>query len=115
MKSPIIHTFDCEPLTVTDGDTIHVLIDMPLPFDMKLQWEHPLRLSGVNCPELASAQGPAARDFTRQWLTDHPAPYTLVTRGSGRDKYGRLCGELRAVDGHCLNDDLLSSGNAVRM
>jgi endonuclease YncB( thermonuclease family) len=96
-----------------DGDTLTVDVDLGLHVTIH---QTPLRLFGVNCPEMSSgAPGAAASAYTAQWLKDHPAPHTLVQAAGGRDKYGRLLGYLQAADGHVLNDDLLKAGQAVVM
>jgi endonuclease YncB( thermonuclease family) len=103
------------PVTVLaahDGDTVTVDVDLGFRVTIHAQ---PLRLFGVNCPELPTVAGIAAQTFTRQWLKDHHAPHMLVQSGDGRDKYGRLLGRLIAADGRCLNDDLLAANQAVVM
>jgi endonuclease YncB( thermonuclease family) len=96
---------------IHDGDTLSVRLSL----DFGMSYTHPLRLYGVNCPELPTPAGIAAHNYTLQWLIDHPAPYTFTKIGAGADKYGRLLGRFRAADGHCLNDDLLAAGQAVVM
>ena len=60
--------------------------------------------------------GVAARDYVRWWL----GVYTLgdrvklVTHKDSQEKYGRYLAEVWSPDwAHCLNADLLASGNAV--
>lgn len=94
-----------------DGDTVTASID--------LGFKHwiigaPVRLFGVNCPELKTEQGPAAKEFTRAWFAQRHK-FTLIQAGDGYDKYGRLLGSIRGDDGAVLNDDLLTSGHAVVM
>lgn len=110
-----IVTLPAEVLSVHDGDTVTVRVTMALPLDLEVRYTHPLRLEGCNCPELSTPQGIVARAYTVKWLVDHPAPYTLTLHGEGRDKYGRLLGNLKASDGHSLSDDLIAAGQAVVM
>lgn len=102
--------FPCIVLGNHDGDTINVSLDLGVSV-----WiiNHPLRLHGINCPELAAAGGPEAKAYVAQWCREHPGKFTFVQVGKGRDKYGRLLGRLRAADGHVLNDDLLAAGHAT--
>src|SRR6185295_12514333 len=87
-------------LSQHDGDTITVCVNL----GFGLSYTHPLRLHGVNCPELCTTEGVVAKNYTEQWLKDHPGPYTMTPMGSsGRDKYGRLLGKLQAADGRELN------------
>lgn len=110
MTTPV-KSFPVDIIGVVDGDTINIRVSVG--FD--IQYTHPLRLAGINCPELPTADGLGARDYALQWLFAHQAPYTLQTHGEGRDKYSRLLGKLWSNDGHCLNDDLLAAGHAVVM
>lgn len=102
--------FPCEVSAAHDGDTVTVSVDLGLRVWLRGE---PLRLYGVNCPELPTPAGVEARNFTRAWLGAHLPPHTLIQAGDGRDKYGRLLGRLKAADGHVLNDDLLTAGMAV--
>lgn len=98
-------------LALHDGDTLTLRLEI----DLGVEYTHPARLIGLNCPELPTPLGIAALAFTRQWLIDHRSQYWFVLKGDGKDKYGRLLGKLRADDGEVLNDALLASGNAVVM
>jgi endonuclease YncB( thermonuclease family) len=118
--APSISTYACAVESVVDGDTLHCaltgeLLSGLLPTKTEITVHPKLRLSGVNCPEMSTPAGLTARSYTVQWLLDHAAPYTVSVRGSGLDKYrNRVDGRLIAADGACLNDDLLTSGNAAR-
>jgi endonuclease YncB( thermonuclease family) len=103
---------------VIDGDT--VVADLDLGWGVWMRDRH-IRLAGINCPEMSTPEGTSARIFTINWLNrlmpvgdDGPlkAPVTVVSHGI--DKYGRVLGTVShgAAD---LNDELLSSGNAVVM
>lgn len=72
-----------------------------------------LRLYGLDCPELPTEEGVAARDYVTGWLADHPGPLALRTVKDKREKYGRYLADLVAADGASLCADLLASGNAV--
>lgn len=93
---------------VIDGDTIVC--------DLDLGWScwmigRSVRLAGVNCPELPTAEGIAARTFTESLCA-----LALVTVEShSLDKYGRVLGVVRLGDGRSLADELLRAGHAVVM
>lgn len=54
--------------------------------------------------------GQAAKDYVTAWL----AGADIVLQTYKSDAFGRFLATLwRTADGACLNDDLLSSGNAV--
>lgn len=83
-----------------------------------------LRLYGVNSPEIKAVgtEGEQARDWVRQWFTDHcpGGTFTLNTFASSslntrdkQEKYGRYLAIVTAPDGKRLNDDLIASGHAV--
>lgn len=90
-----------------DGDTLYIDVQM-----MGTLWlvGEKMRVSGVNCPEMSTPEGLAAKQFTADWIAKHK--YTLDLKPI-RDKYGRLLGDLYSVDGEKLSAALLASGNAV--
>ena len=106
---------------VVDGDTLDVDID--LGFSMTLVGQR-LRLLGVNTPETKGATreaGMRAKAFTRAWFDSHT---NIMIRSrkvepghAVKDSFGRILVEVYGSDERgkqaCLNDALLSSGNAV--
>ena len=106
---------------VIDGDTIEGDID--LGFSVHLD-DQRLRLLRVNTPERKGptrAAGDRAKAFTERWLANHA---NIVIRSRKRDPkhaekdaFGRYLVEVYGSDERgkqtCLNDALLSSGNAV--
>ncbi len=94
---------------VVDGDTIDADIDLGLHCHRLER----LRLLGVNCPEMhgdTKAAGEMAKEFVIAWLDG--ADIVLQTYKS--DSFGRFLANVwRTSDGASLNDDLISSGNAV--
>ena len=109
-------------LRVVDGDTLDVDID--LGFSMKLAGQR-IRLLRVNTPERkgkTKTAGDAAWRFAKEWLGSH-ANLLIRSRkiepGHGeKDSFGRYLVEVFGDNEHgeqeCLNDALLSSGNAVK-
>jgi endonuclease YncB( thermonuclease family) len=84
---------------VTDGDTIKVL---------HANHSETVRLLGVDAPEKRQAYGDRARRFTANLAFDR----TVTVRTSGRDRNGRLLGEVVLSDGRSLNQELVRAGYA---
>jgi micrococcal nuclease len=84
---------------VTDGDTLTVL-----------HARHPekVRLQGVDAPEKRQAYGERAKRFTADLAFDR----TVTVRATGRDRNGRLLGEVVLPDGRSLNQELVRAGYA---
>jgi micrococcal nuclease len=104
-------TYRARLVRVIDGDTAVFLLDL----GFRLTFEAHCRFAGINCPEIATDAGKAARTFTQQWLagTDG-AGWPLTVTSNRLDDYGRPIGTIiRNRDGRELNQDLLDSGNAV--
>lgn len=108
--------FRARLVRVIDGDTIDVTIDQGL----HTYRTERLRLLGLNAQEMRGTERPVgelAKAFVVDWLfaaglDDWP----LVVQTYKSDVFGRyLANVWRAVDGACLNDDLISSNNAVVM
>lgn len=97
-------------LRVIDGDTI--VVNHPLVGDVWLM-DAKVRIRGIDCPELPTPEGLAAKAYTEQWLADHTTDLT-VNIGFQRDKYGRLLGDVYSTDG-VLSGRLLESGHATRL
>jgi endonuclease YncB( thermonuclease family) len=84
---------------VTDGDTLKV---------MHAGRAETVRLEGVDAPEKRQAYGERARRFTADLSFDR----TVTVRTNGRDRNGRLLGEVVLPDGRNLNQELVRAGYA---
>ena len=84
---------------VTDGDTIKVL---------HANQSETVRLLGVDAPEKRQAYGDRARRFTAELAFDR----TVTVRSNGRDRNGRLLGEVVLPDGRSLSQELVRAGYA---
>ena len=84
---------------VTDGDTIKVL---------HANQSETVRLLGVDAPERHQAYGDRARRFTAELAFDR----TVTVRTTGRDRNGRLLGEVVLPDGRSLSQELVRAGYA---
>jgi micrococcal nuclease len=105
--------FPAQLVRVVDGDTVDVSISQ----GMHAYRTERLRLLGVNAPEArgaTKAAGDAATAFVVDWMGVAVGEWPLRIETHKSDVFGRylaLC--FRVIDGRCLNEDLLSSGNAV--
>ncbi len=96
---------------VVDGDTLRVSIALP-----HYQMDERLRLRGLDCPELDTPEGKAAKRFTEAVLAG--ATEVVITTAKV-DKYDRYLADVHArrEDGSeiHLNNALLREGHAVPM
>lgn len=96
---------------VIDGDTLAVTIALP-----HYTMDEKLRLRGLDCPEMDTPEGKAAKRFTEALLAD-AAEVTITT--SKVDKYDRYLADvhIRRPGGEeiFLNNALLENGHAVPM
>lgn len=111
--------YSARVLSVVDGDTFDVMIDLGFSVHMKAR----IRLYGINTPESRTkdleekALGIKAKDFTKDWLTRHPVVYirTVVDKA---EKYGRVLAEVYSSpnpeDPYAarLNTDIVQAGLA---
>lgn len=103
---------DAEAVTVSDnrnlkGQVVHVVDGDTLDFlygDLKVR----VRLNGIDCPEMAQPYGDTARLFTTEACLNQ----RIVVRGRGRDKYGRILGDVILDNGRVLNRELIKAGLA---
>jgi len=98
------YTYRAVVVDWTDGDTVHLDIDLGLR-----QWarDEPIRLLGVNAPDRKPLKAKATA-----WMEDAaPKGADLVVRThlDEEDKYGRLLGDLWLGDLH-LNTALIDAG-----
>ena len=84
---------------VTDGDTLTVL---------RAGHAATVRLQGVGAPEKRQAYGDRARRFVAELAFDQ----TVSVQTTGRDRNGRLLGEVVLSDGRSLNQELVRAGYA---
>jgi endonuclease YncB( thermonuclease family) len=89
----------CQVVHVVDGDTLDLAHD-----GSKVR----VRLFGIDCPEMAQAYGDAARRFTDDACLDK----RVILKDHGKDKYGRVLGDVILGDGEVLNRELVKAGLA---
>lgn len=71
-----------------------------------------VRLAGLDCPELGTPEGVAAKLWVERWFATHPGPYVLTSDGDRTDGWDRIIGVIVCHDGHNLNAELLADGIA---
>ena len=102
-------TLDCR---VVDGDTLAVTIALTPQHEI----DKKLRLRGINCPEMDTPEGKAAKRFT-QGIVDQAKSLVLTT--TKPDKYDRYLADVfgapAAGEEIFLNNALLENGYALRM
>ncbi len=96
-----LFTYQTRVERVVDGDTLKVRFDQGFNF----QRTETLRLRGIDCPELKTKEGQAAKDFVQSLIKQSQ---TITVRSSRRGKYARYLADI------FLNNLLLETGHAVR-
>ena len=86
------------------------------------------RLMGVQCPEVRTTdlsekrKGLLAKRYTETWFSDTLSGHlhgqdtnsdAFYAYSSEDDKYGRWMSHIECIRGHCLNDALIASNNAI--
>lgn len=94
---------------VIDGDTLVI--------DLDLGWHtwrlaEPVRLEGLNTPEVSTPEGRAVRDLLREQL---PAGTEVRVSSRKLDKYGRVLGRVFTPIHMDVGNWLLAQGFAVPM
>jgi endonuclease YncB( thermonuclease family) len=95
---------------VVDGDTVHALVDLGCDVQIALT----IRLAGIDCPELGTPKGAAAKEYAEEWFATAGTDLVLHTVKDSREKYGRYLGYFYDDHDNCLNAELLTNGHAVR-
>lgn len=108
MNVPEPYVYDRVAVTkIIDGDTLHA--DFDLGFGITFR-EQIIRLARINAPELATPQGPPARDALSSMILG--ATVTMKTIKDRKEKFGRYLGEIW-LNGVNVNDQMVSQGFAV--
>jgi len=109
-STPTPYVYNAEVLSVYDGDTVTVMLDMGLDVQKKAK----CRLLGIDTPELRTKSakekklGYAARDRLRELILDKTITLQSMTKP---DKYGRLLVRIW-IEGLFINDLLIDEGLA---
>jgi micrococcal nuclease len=109
---PAPYVYRAEVLSVYDGDTITVALDLGLSIKVRAK----CRLLGIDTPEIRTKSaaekkaGYTARDRVRELILGKTVVLHSVAKP---DKYGRLLVKVWAEDGSCVNQLLLDEGLAI--
>lgn len=115
--TPKLYHYNAQCLSVHDGDTITVDIDLGLNMVKK---KESLRLFGINAPEVNKPEskeaGKKATDFLKGLVLGKPI--VIETIKDKQEKYGRLLAKIYVPmsDGSWVyvNETMVSSGNAIK-
>lgn len=111
MSDATLYQYKVNIVSVHDGDTVTVDIDLGFYLTHRV----PIRLAGINAPELKTPEGKAASAALRGFVTGHPGQWTAQTFKSGEEKYGRWLAMLFAPDGMDVSAWMVLNGFAVSM
>ena len=94
---------------IVDADTLRLDIDLGCGV-----WRinEPIRLFGINAPELSTEAGKLAKAALVGLFSTNAGPIVVKTIKDRSEKFGRLLG-IVTVGGINLNDWLVSQGHAV--
>lgn len=95
-------------IRIIDGDTL--VVDIDLGFKLWFQSVH-VRLARVDTAEVRGAEreeGKEAREYVESLFDATDVDFHLVSLG--RDKYGRVLGEVFLADGRNLSDLIIQNG-----
>lgn len=106
-----LFTYAAAVSRVVDGDTLAITVALPRGYHHEMK----LRLRGLDCPEMDTAEGKTAKRFVEA-LVANATDVTIYT--TKPDKYDRYLADafLAQPDGEpaFLNNELLKIGHAVR-
>lgn len=110
--SSALYTYNGYVERVIDADTLKVRLDLGFGTFSR----HDLRLRGIDCPEMSTKGGEAAKVFVQSYIKE---AQRIVVRSSRSDKYDRYLADvfLPSEEGKdvYLNNLLLENHHAVRM
>ncbi len=109
----ILFTYEAIVENVIDGDTLKVRFDQCFNFERI----ETLRLRGIDCPEIDTPAGVAAKNFVLSYIKQSDK---IIVRSSRPEKYDRYVADVfipprEATKDIFLNNLLLETGHAVRM
>ena len=112
MHAPTPYVYKAEVVSVYDGDSITVLLDL----GMKMTVKASCRLFGIDTPEVRSKVAGEkeaaykAKDRVKSLVLGKNVVVQSIQKP---DKYGRLLVRVWTEEGQCLNDLLIEEGLAV--
>ena len=117
-----MYEYKAKVISVTDGDTIRLDIDLGFSIIMR---NTPVRLLGINAPEISTPEGVVSKTYLKE-LLPLGTSVTLQSHKDKSEKYGRILGTIMVksgdtaaplhkrivVDGN-INNHMVSKGYAV--
>lgn len=85
-----MYTYACQVERVIDADTLVLIVDLGFGITRK----DTFRLLGIDCPELRTEEGKAARLFTVAWIAERGNQLTVRTMKDKQEKFGRYLADL---------------------
>lgn len=104
--TPSIYTYRALVIDVHDGDTITVDVDL----GFNIRQTIPLRLTGINAPELGTVAGTASAAWLRNRLAG--SNVIICTTKDRKEKYGRYLASVW-VGEERINQSIVKAGHAV--
>lgn len=104
-----MYQYRAQVVSIYDADSIRVNIDLGFGVILSNQ---PIRLAGIQAPELETEAGELARNYLQALLPTYQ-PIVVRTQKDRREKYGRYLAVIYRDDGVNINDLLVSRGLAV--
>jgi micrococcal nuclease len=92
---------------IVDGDTMHLVVDLGIDLSVRLT----VRIAGINCPEMSTDEGKAAKLYAEEVLLG--GIKVLRTIKDRKEKYGRYLGQLELPDGQDFGVVMINAGHAV--
>lgn len=103
-----MYEYPAKITSVHDGDTMNVDIDLGFGIWIANQ---PVRLYGLNCPELSTPAGQEAAQFAKEMLPPG-MKCSVHTVKDKKEKYGRYLATVFLPDGTSFNEMLIATGRA---
>jgi micrococcal nuclease len=103
-----VYEYNAIVVSVYDGDTFRADVDLGFGTWLKNQ---PIRVHGIDTPELGTVEGKAAR-YEALLLLPVGSKVTLRTFKDAREKYGRYLGKVTLPDGSDYATALVEKGLA---
>lgn len=91
---------------VVDGDTVYVTFDL----GWHISLYSAVRVAGIDCPEIATPAGKAAKARAMQLL---PVGLPVIVVSHKLDKYGRVLGSIALPGGEDYGAMVMHEGHAV--
>ena len=95
--------------SIYDGDTCRADIDLGFGLWIK---DQPIRIYGIDCPEINTDEGKAARDYADHILFCGRV-VVMTTLKDKKEKYGRYLGKITLADGGDYGSRMVEAGHAT--